>query len=118
MTNNNENEATRTDELSAEVAHKIGVEMGLWRMSHRTVSVQSHEVLLEYITQLENEVRLINKVGMGTSDIDLTQIYRRSENLVHDKAMKRVRDVVIHTSYSSGYKLTVEEVEEVKELFS
>ena len=33
MTNNNENEATGTGEISAEVAHKIGVEMGLWRMN-------------------------------------------------------------------------------------
>ena len=118
MTNNNENEATRTDELSAEVAHKIGVEMGLWRMSHRTVSVQSHEVLLEYITQLENVVRLVNMEFNGTGEIDLTQIYSESENLVHAKAMKRATNKVIHPSKFSGYKLTVEEVQELKELFS
>ena len=89
MTNNNENEATGTDELSAEVAHKIGVEMGHFRLKRIVMNRQRLLVLEEYITQLEHEVRFFG-------DIDTTQIYRLAEDLVLNKAMKEATQRVMN----------------------
>ena len=86
MTQTNENEATGTDELSAGVAHKIGVEMGLWRMKHRSVSVQSHEILLEYIVLMEKEITEF--IGKG-SQIPCHNIYTHAEDIVLERAMKQ-----------------------------
>lgn len=79
MANNNENEAIGTDEHSAEVAHKIGVEMGLWRMKPITINRQHLLVLEAYIQQLEKRI--------DTNYIDITQIYRNAEDLVYQQAM-------------------------------
>ena len=92
MTNNNENEATGTDEISAEVAHKIGVEMGLWRMKTITIHRQQLLVLEEYIIQMEKIIASMN----GGSGIPANDCYTLAEDLVHAKAMKEATNKVMN----------------------
>lgn len=84
MTNNNENEATGTNELSEGVAHKIGVEMYLWRKKNVTIYRQHLLVLEEYIIQMEKIIASMN----GGSGIPAKDCYALAEDIVHDRAMK------------------------------
>lgn len=88
MTNNNENEATGTNELSEGVAHKIGVEMGLFRMKTITINRQHLLVLEEYIVQLEEALMAINVGHFG--------LYETAENKVYNRAIKEATNKVMN----------------------
>lgn len=93
MTNNNENEATGTNEMSEEVAHKIGVEMGHFRMKTVTINRQHLLTLEEYIAQLERMVTEV--IGQG-SGIPCEDLYISAQNQVFDKAFKQATDKVMN----------------------
>ncbi len=98
MTNNNENEAVGTDEISEEVANKIGVEMALWREKTMTVHIRNQLVQEEYIIQLEKKIEAIN--GILLNQISTIDLYRTAEDIVHDRAMEETTEWV--TLYGVG----------------
>ncbi len=88
MANNNENEATGMNELSEEVAHKIGMKMGQWRMKTITIHRQHFLVLEEYIVQLEEALMALNVGHFG--------LYEEAENKVYNRAIKQATNKVMN----------------------